>query len=85
MMTFVGGSSTFWGPIVGACLLTYLNDFLSTMTKHWRIVQGALFIILVMFAPQGIIGLLRDAKERLRERFRLREEPRLGVGEVDGE
>ena len=74
MMTFVGGSSAFWGPIVGACFLTYLNDALSTMTKHWRIVQGILFIVLVLYAPQGIIGLLGRAKGWLKERFRAREQ-----------
>jgi branched-chain amino acid transport system permease protein len=69
IMTFVGGSGTFWGPILGACFLTYINDVLSSMTKHWHIVQGAMFIALVMFAPQGLSGLLLLLKEWFQGKF----------------
>lgn len=58
LMTFVGGGGTFWGPILGAATLTYLNDTLSSMTEHWALIQGALFVLLVMYAPQGLGGLL---------------------------
>jgi branched-chain amino acid transport system permease protein len=68
IMTFVGGSTTFWGPILGVCFLTYFNDLLSSATKHWRIVQGVMFIILVIYAPQGISGLLLQVKEWFKNR-----------------
>jgi branched-chain amino acid transport system permease protein len=67
IMTFVGGSATFWGPILGVCFLTYFNDLLSSVTQHWRMVQGVMFIILVIYAPQGISGLLLQVKERVKE------------------
>ena len=57
-ITFVGGRGIFWGPILGACFLTYLNDALSTLTERWAIIQGAIFIAIVMYAPDGISGLL---------------------------
>jgi branched-chain amino acid transport system permease protein len=57
-ITFVGGRGIFWGPILGACFLTYINDALSTLTEHWAIIQGAIFIAVVMYAPDGIAGLL---------------------------
>jgi len=64
VMTFIGGSGTFWGPILGACFLTYLNDFLSTLTEHWALIQGAIFVLLVMYAPHGISGVLVKLKDQ---------------------
>ncbi len=64
IMTFVGGSGTFWGPILGACFITYLNQALSDLTDHWTLIQGVIFVLLVMYAPQGLSGLLISLKER---------------------
>jgi branched-chain amino acid transport system permease protein len=63
IMTYVGGRFTFWGPIVGACFLIYINDALSSLTEYWAIVQGTMFIVLVMYAPFGISGLLIRIKD----------------------
>jgi branched-chain amino acid transport system permease protein len=62
ILTFVGGRGIFWGPILGACFLTYLNDALSTLTEHWAIIQGVIFIALVMYAPDGLAGLILRTK-----------------------
>jgi branched-chain amino acid transport system permease protein len=64
-LTFVGGRGIFWGPILGACFLTYLNDALSTLTEHWAIIQGAIFIALVIYAPDGLAGLILQTKNWL--------------------
>jgi len=61
-MTFIGGAGTFWGPILGACFLTYLNDVLSSLTEHWSLIQGAIFVLLVMYAPDGLSGLFVSAR-----------------------
>jgi len=65
IMTFIGGAHYFWGPILGACFLTWLNDVISSWTKHWPLIQGALFIALVMYAPNGLSGLVVSLKDRL--------------------
>ena len=65
IMTFIGGARYFWGPILGACFLTWLNDVLSSWTQHWPLIQGALFIVLVMYAPNGLSGLVVGLKDRL--------------------
>ena len=69
--TFIGGRGVFWGPIIGAVFLTYLNDTLSSFTEHWALVQGTIFIGLVMFAPVGISGLLLLIKNRLQDRLKI--------------
>jgi branched-chain amino acid transport system permease protein len=71
ILTFAGGRGIFWGPILGACFLTYLNDALSTLTEHWAIIQGAIFIALVMYAPDGLAGLILWMKNWLFRRFNI--------------
>ena len=70
--TFVGGRGVFWGPITGAVFLTYLNDTLSSFTEHWVLVQGTIFIVLVMYAPEGIGGLLLLIKNQIQDRLKIK-------------
>ncbi len=58
LMTFIGGVGNFAGPIVGAILVTYLQVMLSDITGAWQLYFGLLFIGVVMFAPDGIAGLV---------------------------
>ena len=58
LMTFVGGIGHFFGPILGAMLITFLQISLSDITKAWMLYFGLLFILVVMFAPGGIAGFL---------------------------
>lgn len=64
-MAFIGGSRTFWGPILGACFLRYFTDLMSSFTEHWPLMQGAIFILLVMYLPQGLSGVLIGIKRQL--------------------
>jgi branched-chain amino acid transport system permease protein len=57
LATFIGGSSYFMGPVIGAALVTSLQVMLSDVTDVWQLYFGLLFILMVMFAPQGIAGL----------------------------
>src|SRR5215510_12710256 len=56
--TFIGGASYFFGPILGAILVTYLQLGLTSVTSVWQLYFGIIFIGIVMFAPGGIAGLL---------------------------
>ena len=58
LATFIGGSGYFFGPVIGAALVSYLQVMLSDITEIWQLYFGLLFIAMVMFAPQGIAGLL---------------------------
>jgi branched-chain amino acid transport system permease protein len=59
LMAYIGGSSAFGGPILGAVLITLLQSGVSLMSNSWLVYVGVLFITMVMFAPQGIMGLLQ--------------------------
>jgi branched-chain amino acid transport system permease protein len=77
IMTFIGGAGYFWGPILGVCFLTYLNDMLSSLTEHWTLIQGAIFVLLVLYAPQGLSGLLVMLKDKwASKKMKLRADPR---------
>ena len=58
LMTFIGGVGTFWGPVLGAVLITFLSVALSTITDAWQLYSGLLFVAMVVWAPGGLSGIL---------------------------
>jgi len=56
--TYIGGVGHFLGPILGAVLITTLNGTLSSITEAWYLYLGVLFVIVVMFSPGGLAGLV---------------------------
>ncbi len=58
LMTFIGGLGSFWGPVLGAVLITLLSVALSTVTDAWQLYSGLLFVAMVIWAPGGIAGIL---------------------------
>jgi branched-chain amino acid transport system permease protein len=52
-----GGLSSFYGPVVGVVVFLLLRDVLSTLTEHWMLFYGLLFMAIVLFLPQGILSL----------------------------
>ena len=61
LITFVGGSGSFAGPIVGAFVYIYLQNFLSDVTDRWQLFMGLIFIFMVLFVPGGLSKLGQDA------------------------
>jgi branched-chain amino acid transport system permease protein len=58
LATFMGGAGFFFGPVLGAILVVYLQLMLSDLTSVWQLYFGLLFIAMVMFAPFGLAGLI---------------------------
>jgi branched-chain amino acid transport system permease protein len=58
LMAFIGGIGHFWGPIVGAVLVTFLQSALSTYTQAWLLYFGLFFLVMIMFSPGGIASLI---------------------------
>ena len=58
LMTFIGGIGTFWGPVLGAILITFLQVALSTITDAWQLYDGLLFVAAVVWAPGGLSGII---------------------------
>lgn len=58
LVTFLGGVGVFYGPIFGAIAFTLLQTVLSFQTELWELYLGVLFLVMVMFCPTGLAGLL---------------------------
>jgi branched-chain amino acid transport system permease protein len=58
MMSILGGMGTFFGPFIGAAVMLYLEDVVTTFTKHWMAVIGLVFMFFVLFFPKGIWGTI---------------------------
>ena len=58
LMTFIGGIGNFFGPILGAILVTFLQVALSGYTKAWLLYFGLFFLAMVLYAPEGLSGLI---------------------------
>ena len=58
LAAYIGGIGSFMGPVIGAVLVTWLEVMLSDITDVWQLYFGLLFIGMVMFAPNGIAGLI---------------------------
>jgi branched-chain amino acid transport system permease protein len=78
IMVIVGGAGTLIGPILGGSFFLFLEHELSRVTDLWPLFFGSVFIAFVMFAPQGIWGLLtsRLASRRAPADARLEEPSR---------
>lgn len=54
--SFIGGVKVFLGPAVGGALMTFFGYAVSDMTRSWLLYQGLLFVVVMMFLPEGIVG-----------------------------
>ena len=58
LFTFLGGATFFFGPILGAVLMVLAFVMLSEITKAWLLYLGAVFMVMVMYAPGGLASLI---------------------------
>lgn len=58
LMAFIGGIGQFWGPMIGAVLVTWLQSALSNFTQAWLLYFGLLFLLIILFSPGGISNLI---------------------------
>ena len=67
MMTLLGGMGSFIGPFIGAGIFLFLEDVLSALTRNWMIFLGTIFILCVLFFPEGIWGTIKELTTRKRK------------------
>jgi branched-chain amino acid transport system permease protein len=81
LMTFIGGTRHFFGPVLGAGFYIYLQNFLSNITDRWPLFMGILFVLMVLFAPRGLAGLIQSLVDLLRRRENRQAEENHGPGD----
>jgi branched-chain amino acid transport system permease protein len=67
LMAAVGGLGVFYGPIVGAIVVSLMNSMLSDYTEASILYVGLVFLAIVMFAPRGLGGGIEQIRVALRE------------------
>jgi branched-chain amino acid transport system permease protein len=60
LMAILGGASTLVGPIVGAVIITLVKNVVSTYVDRWNTLLGAIFVIVILFMPFGIVPGVRQ-------------------------
>ncbi len=58
LMAYIGGTTVFGGPILGAVLITLLQSGVSLLSNSWLVYVGVIFIAMVIFAPAGFAGII---------------------------
>lgn len=57
-----GGFASFYGPVLGVAVFLVLRDLLSTLTDHWMLLYGLLFMGIILFMPEGILGVIQRVR-----------------------
>ena len=60
MMVILGGMGNFAGAIVGAFAFEYVMHFFKDLTKHWQLLMGTFIVLVVVFAPRGLLGVVNQ-------------------------
>lgn len=71
LVVILGGASYFWGPVLGTFIAVWLEVLLSQYTPRYNLIIGIIFVIVVIFAPQGILGLTDQLWTRWKVRHRV--------------
>jgi branched-chain amino acid transport system permease protein len=64
-MVILGGAGTLFGPLIGACSIVLLENFVSAYSQRWPMILGAVYVLVVLFAPDGVY----DPIKRFMRRF----------------
>ncbi len=65
VMLILGGTGSLYGAMIGATIFVVLSDRAAAIDPfNWLFAIGALLILAVRFAPQGVVGLIRDQAQR---------------------
>jgi branched-chain amino acid transport system permease protein len=65
MMVLVGGGLvSFWGPVLGVAFFLLARDLLGAYTETWLLWFGLIFMAMVLYRPEGIVGMWREAMLR---------------------
>ena len=67
IMVVIGGMRSFLGPALGALFFILFREYLSTITEHWLLFFGLLFVGFILFSPDGLVGVYERATRPFRK------------------
>ncbi len=60
LMVILGGPGTLIGPALGAGIIVFLKNFISAYTERWLLIIGSIYILTILYAPQGLVNLVKE-------------------------
>ncbi|HEY2987504.1 MAG TPA: branched-chain amino acid ABC transporter permease [Candidatus Binatia bacterium] len=66
LMVALGGRGTLLGPALGAGIIVFLKNLVSVYTHRWLLILGAVYIATIVYAPEGILGAVKEWTRRAR-------------------
>ncbi|MDQ7903788.1 branched-chain amino acid ABC transporter permease [Phytohabitans sp. ZYX-F-186] len=76
-MAVIGGTSSWIGAVIGTVIITWLPTLAATIGEYQHLVYGVVLVLVVMYAPEGVLGALRWLWRRLAPRLRPARPPAL--------
>ncbi len=65
----VGGRGTKWGPVIGAILVNLFKSYTTqAFPDYWLIIMGGMFVFVVLFMPNGLVGVYQQIKSKLAQK-----------------
>ena len=62
--TVVGGVQTLFGPVAGTAVIMFLENVLSAKTPAWRLIEGLIFVGVIVFLPRGLSTVLKQQRDK---------------------
>ena len=76
MMVLIGGGMvSFWGPVIGAAVYFLARDMLGAATETWLLWYGLMFMVVIIFKPEGIAGAWQGLVKKRNESARVEKKP----------
>ena len=57
-MVVLGGMFSFFGPVIGVFVMLFLHTFILAQTEYWPFFLGTILLVIMLFAPEGIVGVI---------------------------
>jgi len=65
LMAILGGIGTLVGPVIGSFVIVFLRNWVSIEVERWPTIMGVIFILVVLFARDGLVGAVSSRWHRL--------------------
>jgi branched-chain amino acid transport system permease protein len=66
LMAIFGGMGQLYGPVVGAAIFTYLEEFLITrFPYYYMLIFGIILVVSILYLPNGLVGVIQNLWKRI--------------------
>jgi branched-chain amino acid transport system permease protein len=62
LMVVLGGPGTLVGGLLGAAVVVFLREYLATLVPWWQYVLGAVYVLTILYLPNGLMGFFKGGK-----------------------